>query len=243
MEAMLIRERYKVTRVLYAEENYAFAEAVDILDREMTPYLLNIYEGPLKWRYLGYLDQLADCPEYHGMFLAGESLVTVFQVRQGREIDAVFFRGASFSWEERLDLTQALLHLALSQANIPPDVSCSALLSENVLVRVREKAFALRYMVRPLEGMNQRELVYLVGDQVKKILLRRFASVDAELAFLALLDAGTCHTVVQLYAAWREALPGIRGAYEKLYHKNKFKRGCSLLWLNIRRKLFGQKRR
>ena len=42
MEALLVRERYKVVRVLRAEECYAFAEAVDILDREKGTCLLKI---------------------------------------------------------------------------------------------------------------------------------------------------------------------------------------------------------
>ena len=40
---MLVRERYKVVWVLDAREDYAFAEAVDILDREKGACLLNIY--------------------------------------------------------------------------------------------------------------------------------------------------------------------------------------------------------
>ena len=34
VDAMLVRERYKVVRVADSREDYAFAEAVDILDRE-----------------------------------------------------------------------------------------------------------------------------------------------------------------------------------------------------------------
>ena len=34
MEAMLVRERYKIVRVSDVRENYAFAEAVDILYME-----------------------------------------------------------------------------------------------------------------------------------------------------------------------------------------------------------------
>ena len=47
MDTLLVRERYKLVRVLETRENYACAEAVDILDREKRSCLLNIYEGPL----------------------------------------------------------------------------------------------------------------------------------------------------------------------------------------------------
>ena len=42
MEPVLIREQYKVVQVLYAQKDYAALQAVDIQDREKTPYLLNV---------------------------------------------------------------------------------------------------------------------------------------------------------------------------------------------------------
>ena len=93
MGAMLVRERYKVVWVLDAREDYAFAEAVDILDREKGACLLNIYEGPLLRAYLPCFDQMQNCPAFRGMFLDGESLVTVFDTCGGEPIDRVFYRG------------------------------------------------------------------------------------------------------------------------------------------------------
>ena len=58
MDALLVRERYKVVRVIDSREDYAFAEAVDILDRETGSCLLNLYEGPLLRRYLPCFDHL-----------------------------------------------------------------------------------------------------------------------------------------------------------------------------------------
>ena len=79
--------------MLETRENYAFAEAVDILDREKSSYLLNIYEGPLLRTYLPCFDQLDACPDFQGVFLEGESLVAVFRYRAGTPIDQVFYRG------------------------------------------------------------------------------------------------------------------------------------------------------
>ena len=42
MEAALVRERYKLVRVLRREDHYVCAEAVDILDREKRSCLLNL---------------------------------------------------------------------------------------------------------------------------------------------------------------------------------------------------------
>ena len=47
MKTLLIRERYKVVRVITAQPGYALLEAVDILDRETPSCLLNLYEGDL----------------------------------------------------------------------------------------------------------------------------------------------------------------------------------------------------
>lgn len=45
METVMVRGRYKIVRVLEAGDDYAFAEAVDITERETPVRLLNIYEG------------------------------------------------------------------------------------------------------------------------------------------------------------------------------------------------------
>ena len=173
MGAMLVRERYKVVWVLDAREDYAFAEAVDILDREKGACLLNIYEGPLLRAYLPCFDQMQNCPAFRGMFLDGESLVTVFDTCGGEPIDRVFYRGDHHDWRTRLDYAERLLHQALSMADLPPEVSCAAMLSENVRIDLKGDTLALRFQVVPLEGMNPRELVYLTCDQLRKILLPR----------------------------------------------------------------------
>ncbi len=243
MEAMLVRERYKIVRVLEARENYAFAEAVDILDREKHTCLLNIYEGPLLRAYLPCFDQMQGCPAFQGMFLDGESLVTVFVDCKGVPIDQVFYRGDRHGWRTRLDYAGQLLHQALSMADLPPEVSCAAMLSENVCVDLQNGSLSLRFQVLPMEGMNPRELVYLTCDQLRKILLPRFASPPEELALLDELDRGICRSVVQLYALWRERKDGIRAAYEALEKKNFIRRWCALLWGRAKRQAARRKRR
>ena len=51
MESLLIRERYKIVRVIAMQPDYALLEAVDISDRETPSCLLNLYEGELLHRY------------------------------------------------------------------------------------------------------------------------------------------------------------------------------------------------
>ena len=154
MDTLLIRERYKVVQVLETRENYAFAEAVDILDREKSSYLLNIYEGPLLRTYLPCFDQLDACPDFQGVFLEGESLVAVFRYRAGTPIDQVFYRGDRHDWRSRLEYAQQLLHQVLNMADLPAQVSCAALLSENVLVNENSRDVSLRFQVPPMEEMT-----------------------------------------------------------------------------------------
>ena len=243
MDTLLIRERYIVVQVLETRENYAFAEAVDILDREKNSYLLNIYEGPLLRIYLPCFDQLRTCPDFQGVFLEGESLVAVFRYRTGTPIDQVFYRGDKHDWSSRLEYAQQLLHQVLNMADLPHQVSCAALLSENVLINENSQALSLRFQVAPMEEMNGRELVYLACDQLYKILLPRFSTPLAQLELLDQLDEGTCTTAVQLYSLWREREPELRAAYEALEKKNFFRRWCSLAWGRVKRRFAKRKRR
>ena len=178
METLLIRERYKIVQVLHAQPDYAFAEAVDIQDRQTPACLVNVYEGAWLPRYAEVYAGLEGCPAFQGAFLQGESLVAVFQPAQGLPIDRVFYRGARWGWRDRLEFAQLLLHQALTLCGLPPEIGCAALFSENVLVDVDKRRVDLRYFIRPLEGMTPRELTLLAADQVEKILLPRFSSAD-----------------------------------------------------------------
>ena len=122
-------------------------------------------------------------------------------------------------------------------------MSCAALLSENVRVDEKSNTLRLRFRVVPMEGMNEREVVYLATDQVRKILLPRFASPREELEFLDELEQGLCRNAVQLYGLWREQEGRIRAAYEALGKKNFFRRWCALLWGRAKRRAARRKRR
>lgn len=242
MDALLIRERYKVVRVLDARDNYAFIEAVDILDREQSTCLMNLYEGPQLRAYLPCYDRARSCASFLDMFLEGESLVTVFRDYQGKPIDQVFFRGDKHDWRTRLDYAGLLLHQALNMADLPVELSCAAMLSENVLVSEEDREIRLRFKVAPLEGMNPRELVYLTGDQLRKILLPRFNTPREQMDFLDEALGGKYVTIVQLYSLWREWKGRIQEAYEKLEKKNFISRLISLLIGRVKRMPAGRNR-
>lgn len=235
MEALLVRERYKVIRVTDCREDYAFAEAVDILDRDMGGCVLNLYEGPLLRRYLPCFDRLEGCAAFQGIFLDGECLVAVFQDCAGDPIDQVFFLGDSHSWQDRLYYAGRLLQQVLNLADLPPEAACARLLSENVLVDQRNREICLRFHLVPMEDVNPREAAYLAGDQIRKILRPRFSSPREELEFLDEMDRGTCEGPVQLYALWRSRCEAIQQAYEKLEKKNFVRRWCSLLVGRVKR--------
>ena len=243
MESMLVRERYKVVRVIDSQEDYAFVEAVDILDREMGGCVLNLYEGPLLRRYLPCFDRMEGCSAYQGMFLDGESLVAVFQDCGGKPIDQVFYQGDSHSWQDRLYYAGQFFQEVLNLSDLPADVACALLLSDNVRVDQVNRQICLRFHMVPMEGMNPREVAYLACDQVRKIMRPRMSSPKEELDFLDELDQGLCANAVQFYALWRNWGEKIQEAYEALGKKNFVRRWCGLLVGRIKRQFTRKKRR
>lgn len=235
METIMIRERYKVVRVLEEDWDYAFAEAVDISERETPIRFINVYEGVLLPVYARVFPDLQNCEDFCEAFLVDKSLVAIFRSCNGTPIDQVFYRGAKWGWEDRLLFAEALLHQALCLADLPFAVGCAALLSENVRVKVDEKKISLSFHIRPMEEMNARELALLAADQALKILEARFDVGDAEYAFCEQLKSGTFSSVVALYAAWRHAAEDMKAEYEELDKKNAARRGLDFLKKNFRR--------
>ncbi|MBE7005307.1 MAG: hypothetical protein E7425_13715 [Ruminococcaceae bacterium] len=237
MESLLIRERYKVVRAIAIQPGYALLEAVDISERETPSCLLNLYEGELLHRYARICAGIRkeDCPAFREMFLERGTLVAVFDRSGGESIDQFFYRGDSWSWQDRLLFAELVLHRALSIANLPPEVSCSVLLSENVLFDLTNERVNLRWMLRPMDEMNAREVALLAADQVRKILPRTLRAGTEELRFLDQLDAGTFRSVVALYGCWRDAEQAIREEREEFERKNFIRRGMILIGRAFRR--------
>ncbi len=237
MESLLIRERYKVVRVIAAQPGYALLEAVDISDRETPSCLLNLYEGGLLHRYARICAGIRkeECPAFRGMFLEKGTLAVAFDRSAGEPIDSLFYRGDEWSWQDRLAWTELLLHRAMSLANLPPEVSCAALLSDNVLFDLANGRVNTRWMLKPMEDMNPREAARLAADQVKKILPLSLKAGPEERRFLQRLEDGEFPTVVALYGCWREAQAAIRAEREEFEEKNFIKRGLILFGRAIRR--------
>ena len=238
METMLIRERYKVVRVIARQSDYAALEAVDISDRETPSCLLNLYEGTRLRQYARICSSIRkeECPAFRGMFLERGTLVAVFDLSAGEPIDTLFRRGDSWSEEDRLLYTEKLLHQALSLANLPPEMGCAALLSDNVLIEPKEHRVSIRWKLAPMEEMNPRETALLAADQVKKILPRTLKAGKEEVRFLDDLEAGSFRNVVSLYSRWREAEQAIRDEREEFQRKSFIRRGLIMLGRVFRRR-------
>lgn len=237
METLLIRERYKVVRVLALQPSYALLEAVDISDRETPSCLLNLYEGELLHRYAKIYAGLSqtDCPAFRGMFLESGTLVTVFSRSTGEPIDRVFYRGDPWTWQDRLLYAGLLMQRVLALANFPPELSCAALLSDNVLVDPNSHTVELRWMLLPTEEMNQRETALMAADQLMKILPRTLRAGEAEQRFRDQLEAGEFRSVVALYGLWHEAEGAIRTEREEFERKGMLRRAGILLKRALKR--------
>lgn len=213
MEAIVIRDRYKVVQVLRVQEGYAAVRAVDIQDRETPRRLINLYEGPLLHQYGPLYMKLdrRECPAFRDFFLENGTLAAVFDDCSGTSIDRVFYRGDRWDWRTRMEMAETVLHRAMTLTNLPPEIGCAALLSENLYPDPKDRKLSVRFLAAPWEGMNSRELALLAGDQVKKILPRRWSTQPAQARFLDSLDRGERRTAAALYAWWRET----RGAMEE----------------------------
>lgn len=234
MNAPLIKGQYKVTCVLYAEASYAALQAVDIQSREKKAYLLNVYEGAYLKPYLRCFHSLRGCGSFREMFVWEENLVAVFDYRQGLPIDRVFYKGADAGWRFRLKAARSLFRQALLMSGFPPQVSCAALLSENVQVFLQEEALEVSYIIRPLAEANQRELVFLLSDQVKKILAPRWDSPRKERAFIRELCRGGEGSVVSAYGKWAAAEAGLQAEYEAIEKRDGLGRAMYLLVMNLK---------
>lgn len=235
MDGILIRERYKVVQVLERAGDYAAVQAVDIQDRETPSRLINLYGGALLHQYGAVYAGVEDCPELKGLLLEEGTLAAVFSVGRGTPIDRLFYRGDRWSWAERLAVAQQVMHRALTLANLPPEISCSAFCGDNLLLDPEEGRVELCFRVRPMGELPPRELTLLAADQVKKILPRRWSSCDRQLALLDRLDRGDFLSIVPMYAWWREELAGMEEEFAALARRNPVSRFAFLLWKNLKR--------
>lgn len=240
MDGFLIRERYKVVRTVCRQGDYAAVEAVDIQSRALPTLLLNLYEGEELRRYGRVYAQLRpdSCPAFQGVFLEGETLAAVFVPGSGTPIDQVFYKGDGWSWRERLYYAEGVLHRALLLCDLPPEVGCAALLSDNLLVDRGDRRVEVRFLVPPMGELNSRELALLAGDQLKKILPPHLAMPQAQGELLAELERGTFSGLPALYACWRRLQPDIQAGYEAYDGLNLFQKFFFL----VKRRLLAGKR-
>ena len=236
METILIRERYKIVRILYQKQDYMLAEAVDIQDRETPVCLINLYAGSLLHRYGRIYAGLQNgqCAAFQRVFLESDTLAAVFSDARGIPIDQMFFKGDRWRWPERLEYAELLLHAALLLEELPPEIGCAALCSENVLFPAYRRAVELRFAVPPMGEMNRRELALLAGDHLRKMLPGGLKAPDEEIALLKKLQS--CPSMISLYSAWREARGKIQTGYEEWEKKNWFKKGLTLLKRAVKRR-------
>lgn len=231
----LILGQYKVIRVLKMRENYAAVQAVDILDRQQSIRLLNIYEGAAARRYAQVFMAVHHCPEFLGTRLDGESLIAVFTWRDAPLIDSVFFADSGQNWLDRLSYAELLFRFVLNLWDQPAELGCAALSSNNLCVLELDQKLCVNYCVEPTEKkLNQRELICLAGDQAKKILLQTWNAELPQRRFLLELVGGRWKDAVQLNSAWNIARPQIEEAYTKRENRLLIGRTFGRLIMNIR---------
>lgn len=236
----IVKSKYRVVRVLTAQRDYAALEAVNIEERNNTEVLLNVYEGESKKRYIRLFSAFTGCRDFVECFISDESFVAAFKLTEGDEIDEVFNLDSKFSPEDRIYYADRLLGELLRISDLPYDISCSVMLSENILFDLGSRDVRFRWRIEPLPEANERELNCLVGDQLDKIFPRRVCSADSERRFIDTLKSGKFTSFSALYSYWLEEKTRIEDEYRMIGQKNAIAKYIYYFWHYLKRK-FGKK--
>lgn len=230
----LILGQYKVIRILKLQSDYAAVQAVDILDRQQSIRLLNIYEGAAARRYAQVFADIRHCNDFLGTRLDGASLIAVFNWREVPLIDTVFYGDSGQDLKTRLDYAGLLFQLTLRFWDQPPELGCAVLRSSNLGVQLESHSFWVNYCIEPTsKKLNRRELICLTGDQAKKILLQDWKTELPERRFLMELTGGRWKDAIHLLSAWNAVRPQIEAANEKRMQKPFIRRQLGRLVMNI----------
>lgn len=209
METVLIKEQYKVIRVLYTAEHFAAVLATDITSSLNEQCVLNIYDGNLLKPYLTYFSDLKHCPEFVELFVRDESVVAVFRYARGKNIDSIFYRGNKRTNSENIEAADLLIEKAISVADYPPNVGCPLLLSENTGYEETNRTFVFTHVIFPFPPMNPREQVLLLSDQLKKIIRIRYDTSLAARTFIRDFQQKIYESVPELSSEWHTVREGL----------------------------------
>lgn len=241
-QPLFIKKRYRVTQTLAAQEDYAAFLAVDVEDRDNRRVLINVYEGESRKHYVQQLSSVTNVPEFGGITMDGRSLCAFFTHFDGPGINDVFYRGAKHDWQTRLFYAGELFHLALRLSQTVPEIGCAAFRSENLIVKTEEERLVVNCVLRPVPYASQREMVFLLIDQVLKVLLTRWDSAPKEVEFTTVLAASEFSSIPALYSYWLEYERAIRAQYTAIDKKSSFHKFFYRLFQNIGR-MFSRKMR
>ena len=233
MESLLIKEQYKVVRVLRLGEHYAALQAVDITSRSNDRYILNVYEAELLKPYIVYFHDLKNCPDFVEMFVRNDSLVVVFSFTDGVPIDKIFYRGNKIPCGDCIDYADDLFKRALAISDQAPALSCPRLMSGQLEFNQKEKRFVLRPVIAPMDEVNERELMLLLRDQLLKILLIKFDTVKTLRKYVRQLENTDKKTVPALYSEWCEVRNQLKTDAEDYARLPLAGKAASLLLINI----------
>lgn len=235
MEGTLIRERYKVVRVLLSEPEYTAVQAVDIQERQRPDCLLNLYEGEALRRCGRFYADLSaeDCPGFRRVFMDGQNktLAVVFESAQGEPFETLLGK-KKLDREQRFVWIERLLHAALTLNNAPAEIADAALRTENILIHESGGTLSLRFVIPP--PREAADPVRAAAAHVLELYPRKCCVTDAEYALLDRMMAPAFGSLAELYGCWHKANEQIAEEYAQWKELGFFKRMASLLWRRIR---------
>lgn len=203
--------RYKLIRRLQEAEGYQAYAALDIETSLRPDVLLNVYTGQEVIRrmvglYYGMDAQV--CPDFCRIYTENGRFTVVFALHAGQPFSAVFPRHGGPDDQERQEYAESMLHAALENAGMPPELLHAMLREENLSVQVKERRIFINAGIAPVMGtVDGRAVTQALSPLMERVLLRRWSATDEQIDFMDALAQGKFETVSALYSAWRALMP------------------------------------
>lgn len=230
--------RYKLIRLLDQAEGYAAYSALDIEQSTRPQVLINVYSGhdairSMVERYYGMSSAL--CRDYCRTFTEDGAFMTVFSLHDGEEFEASFPKRGGPDEKMRAEYAETLLHAALENSGMPPELLTEMLQMRNVVVQEKNRRVMLNAGLRPVSRDPQPASCAL-SPLLERILGRRWSACDEQIAFMDAAQEGRLNTVSALYSAWRELVPIMQRDWEKTAFLSKVWRAIKRWWRSFVKK-------
>lgn len=233
--------RYKLIRLLDQAEGFAAYSALDIESSQREQVILNVYAGreairSMVPRYYGM--DAGVCRDFCRTFTEDGAFSAVFALHEGQYAEHALPRRGGPDAQLREDYAESLLHAALENAGMPPELLAAMLRMGNIEVQEKNRRLCINACIPPI-GQEAEAPTQALSALLERVLGRKWSVCDEQIAFLDNAREGKYDSVSALYSAWRELLPVMRQDREKtglLQKLLRYAKRCLLAFGRARRR-------